>query len=59
MSSIKEGKIIIGENFTWNINTVVNYEARNVVYLIECNKPNCKKRYTGETEKIFRIQRTY
>ena len=29
----------------------MNSETKNVIYLIECKKENCKLRYIGETER--------
>jgi hypothetical protein len=52
---IKSGKIIkINENTNWNINKKANCESYNVVYLIECEKENCKERYIGETGRLLR-----
>jgi len=53
---IKEGRSIKSEKFTWSINKEVNCKTTNVVYLIECNKENCQKRYIGETEREFKIR---
>ena len=51
---IQEDKIIKGDNFQWKINKSVNCETKNVIYLIECNKENCKSRYIGESERELR-----
>ena len=48
---IMKGKTIKGDTFTWNISNEVNCHTQNIVYLIECNIANCKKRYIGETHK--------
>ena len=49
---IKEGKVIKGDDFLWNIRKGVNCNSSNVVYMIECNKEKCKLRYIGECEKL-------
>ena len=51
---IKEGKEIKGDNFTWKINKSVTCDTYNFIYLIECNKENCKSRYIGESERKLR-----
>ena len=40
----KNVKKVSGPNFTWALN------AKNIIYMIECKKDNCKKRYIGETD---------
>ena len=35
---------------TWKINKKLNCNSYNIVYLIECNKERCRKRYIGETK---------
>ena len=48
---IKEGKIVKGNNFKWHINRSMNCTSeRNIIYMIECSKETCKKRYIGETK---------
>ena len=54
----KEVKTIKKNNFTWKINTKVNCETRNVVYMIECNLDKCRKRYIGETERQLKERLT-
>ena len=53
---IKEGKVIKSENGKWTsyINKSVNCNTYNLVYMIECKKENCKKRYIGETERTLK-----
>ena len=48
---IKEGKLIKSDKFTWTISQNVNCESRNIIYMIECQKDNCKLRYVGESGK--------
>ena len=48
---IQEGKAIKGDGFVWNIRKNVNCNSNNVVYMVECNKENCKLRYIGESER--------
>ena len=51
---IMEGKTIFGDNFKWDITKSVDCNTANVIYLIECNKENCRKRYIGESERPLR-----
>lgn len=54
---IKTGnKVKVTKNKYWNINRHVNCQSFNVVYLIECNKDYCKKKYIGETGRIFKFR---
>ena len=46
---IREGKTIKIGKSTWNINSAVNCDSFNIVYLIECNKESCKERYIGQS----------
>ena len=47
-SFIKTGnKDKVKENQTWNTNKNVNCESYNVIYLLECDKDNCRRRYVG------------
>ena len=48
---INEKKTIKKDKYIWKINTNVNCETRNVIYMIECNLDKCKKRYIGETDR--------
>ena len=48
---IREGKYIKLNKGRWEIHGNVNCETKNVIYLIECKKENCKLRYIGETER--------
>ena len=50
---IKEQKQIETQKFTWKINSHVNCESKNIVYIIECSKENCKMKYIGETERTL------
>ena len=50
-SSIKEGRTIKTKKFTWTLNRQFNCNSENVIYLIECDKENCKQVYVGETER--------
>jgi len=51
---IKTGTKVKGKKFTWNITKEYNCRSRNVIYIIECTKDNCKERYIGETERMFK-----
>ena len=49
---IKERKNIKSGKFTWNILDQVDCLSENVIYLIQCEKENCKlNKYVGETKK--------
>ena len=51
---IKEGKSIsVNRKSTWQIMNNVNCQTSNLIYLIECNKENCKTRYIGETGRTL------
>ena len=50
---ILEGKEIKGDKFDWKITTPANCQTKNVVYMIECNKENCKQRYIGESKRTI------
>jgi len=49
---INEIKEIKTETFKWKINSSVNCEDKNIIYLIECNK--CFLKYIGETERSLK-----
>ena len=53
-SYVKEGNTIKSNNFTWKINKKVTCQNSNVIYLIQCNKEQCKQQYIGFTTKVFR-----
>ena len=46
---ILEGKEIKLKKSSWKINSHVNCESFNIIYLIECNKETCKARYIGQS----------
>ena len=48
---VQQGKIVLGNSFVWNIRKNVNCKTKNIIYMIECSKDNCKQRYIGQTEK--------
>ena len=50
---ILEGKEIKGDKFDWKITIPANCKTKNIVYMIECNKENCKQRYIGESKKTI------
>ena len=41
-------------NFTWKINKPVNCGTKNIIYMLECNKDRCNKRYIGQSIQNFR-----
>ena len=52
---IKEGKTIkINKTTTWQHNKKFTCNTSNVVYLIECKKETCQKRYIGQTGRPLR-----
>ena len=58
-SYIQEGKTIKGKDykgksFVWKVGRQVSCESKNVVYLLECDKDNCKKQYIGITHQELR-----
>ena len=54
---IREGKSIKVGQRNWNINTKVDCNSYNVVYLLICNKEKCKENYyIGETKKLFKFR---
>ena len=38
----------------WIINTEATCETKNIVYLIECTKEQCKEKYIGETHRSLK-----
>ena len=55
---VKEGKQLqaTSTNFSKEINQSVNCTTKNVVYLIECNKSNCREQYIGSTDQQFKTR---
>ena len=47
----KETKLIKLNKSTWTIGSVVNCESSNIVYLIKCQKEECKERYIDESSR--------
>ena len=53
----KEGKSIkTKENKTWEIKKNLNCGSYNIIYLIECEKESCIKRYVGETGRLLKFR---
>ena len=50
---IKEQKSITHNKRSWKINSQLNCQSTNVVYIVECDKENCKEAYVGETYRHF------
>ena len=53
---VKEGKTIQGKDykgmtFSWKVGQQVSCESKNIIYLLECDKDNCKKQYVGLTHQ--------
>ena len=58
-SYVKEGKTVNGrgfknKRFTWKIGKEGSCGSKNIVYLLECEKKFCKKKYIGMTQQEFR-----
>ena len=56
-SYIKEGNTIVGKSysgqkFKWRIGRPLSCDSLNVIYILECDKDNCKQRYIGMTENF-------
>jgi hypothetical protein len=51
---IKEGKVIKSHNFEWHLNRELDCRTRNIVYMIQCNIPQCSKKYIGESERTLK-----
>ena len=53
-SYIQERKSIKSRKFTWSFNDHVDCNTENIIYLIQCDKENCKEnRYIGKSERAF------
>ena len=49
---IQERKSVKHGKYTWSINDQVNCNSKNIIYLIQCNKENCREnKYIGESER--------
>ena len=53
---IKEGRNLSINNQKWKINNNLNCESHNIVYIIQCNKENCKQSYIGETKRKLKYR---
>ena len=53
---IKEGKFVKVNQSKWIINTEATCGTKNIVYLIECTKEQCKEKYIGETHRSLKEQ---
>ena len=60
---MNKGKEIQNINSKWTINSAVNGDSFNIIYLIEFNKPRYKVRYIGQSfcplKKRFSKQKGY
>ena len=50
-SYIMEGNTIKTNQFSWKIKKNLNCLTHNIVYMIQCEKSNCKLRYIAESER--------
>ena len=48
---IMEGSTITKSGKLWEIQKNLNCNSENIVYMIECQKDNCRHRYIGQTER--------
>ena len=48
--------IKIDKRSTWKINKKLNCNTFNAVYMIECEKDNCKERYIGESKRSIKYR---
>ena len=48
---VREGKLVKLNKSSWTINSVVNCESNNIIYLIECSKQGCHELYIGESSR--------
>ena len=54
---ILEGKEIkTYSNQKWILNNQFTCESFNVIYMIECQKNNCKMRYIGQTQRMLKTR---
>ena len=54
---IAEGKTVKIGNKKWTINSKLNCNSYNVVYVLICKKENCKEKYyIGETKNLLRFR---
>ena len=51
---IEECQSVNANKFTWNISENVNCETYNIVYMIHCDKDNCKQKYIGESFRTLK-----
>ena len=52
---ILEGNVVKIGLKEWKINTKLNCNSYNVIYLLKCKKENCKERYyIGQTKNMFK-----
>ena len=55
---IKEGRKIksTATNYSKDINQAVDCNSENTIYLIECNKSNCREQYVGCSDQAFKTR---
>ena len=51
---VYETKMVKGKDFIWKIGKQLNCESKNIIYMIECRRDNCKKSYIGETDRSMK-----
>jgi hypothetical protein len=53
---ILQAKSISHRGTKWKLNKQLDCNSFNIVYMIECQKENCKKRYVGETKRSLKYR---
>ena len=51
---ILQAKNITHRKTNWKLNKKLDCNSYNIVYMIECQKDNCKKRYVGESKRSLK-----
>ena len=51
---VKERKPMKGHNFTWHLNSPLNWHTRNITCMIGCILPKCRQKYISESERSLR-----
>ena len=53
---ILQAKSVTHRGTKWRLNKQLDCNSFNIVYMIECQKENCKKRYVGETKRSLKYR---
>ena len=52
----KRKTVKINKKTEWKIERKVNCNTFNCIYMIQCNKDNCNKRYIGQTGRLLKFR---